>query len=81
MKQDELVLQDKVKEMVGASIETMQQKLHADAAGFGKILRIQHPAVWKKVKGNWDDTFSRVPITVDVKLRIEEYGASGTSTE
>ncbi|WP_379146417.1 Ger(x)C family spore germination protein [Paenibacillus sp. sgz500992] len=81
MKQDELVLQDKVKEMAGASVETMQQKLHADAAGFGKTLRIQHPAVWRKVKGNWDDTFSRVPITIDVKLHIEEYGASGTSTE
>ncbi|WP_150272083.1 Ger(x)C family spore germination protein [Paenibacillus tepidiphilus] len=81
MKQDEQSLQKQVEAKVKAALAALQQKLQADAAGFGKSLQIQHPEVWRKVKDHWDVVFSRVPVTVEVTLTIEEYGASGTSSE
>lgn len=78
---DELELQKEVKKIVETAVEKMQHELHADVGGFGKSLRIQHPEVWKKVKDDWDNTFSGLPVTYEVKLDIEDYGASGTSTD
>ncbi|WP_144029086.1 Ger(x)C family spore germination C-terminal domain-containing protein [Paenibacillus rigui] len=39
---------------------------------------ITHPEVWKRVKDDWEDRFSRLPIDIQVKVRIQEFGAKGT---
>ncbi|WP_328250374.1 hypothetical protein [Priestia megaterium] len=40
---------------------------------------MKRPRVWMRVKANWDQTFSEVPINYDVKLMIKDYGASGST--
>lgn len=57
-------------------VHKMQEEYHVDVAGFRDRLRIQHPRVWKKVKEDWDDTFSKSEITYDVDLNITDYGSS-----
>ena len=59
----------------------MQTKYKVDVAGFGNQLRIKQPRTWMRVKGNWDQTFSEVPINYDVKLTIKGYGASGSKSK
>ncbi|MCL6603305.1 MAG: Ger(x)C family spore germination protein [Paenibacillus sp.] len=81
IKKDEKVLEKHVKEMVQKTMAKLQGEFHADAAEFGKSLHIQHPDVWNKVKENWDDTFSHIPIKYEVKVDIIDYGASGTMIE
>ncbi|KTD83305.1 Ger(x)C family spore germination protein [Paenibacillus etheri] len=81
VKKDKAVLQKHVVEMMQTTVKKMQKELHTEAAGFGTSLRNQHPAVWRSVKDNWDETFSEIPITYEVNLNIEEYGASDTSAE
>ncbi|MBX9986882.1 Ger(x)C family spore germination protein [Priestia sp. Y58] len=68
----------KVKHLVRNVLEKMQTKYKVDVAGFGNQLRIKRPGVWMRVKDNWDQTFSEVPINYDVKLTIKDYGASGS---
>ncbi|ULO10606.1 Ger(x)C family spore germination protein [Paenibacillus sp. 19GGS1-52] len=81
VKKDEIALQKQLIQIVKATVEKMQHELHADVGGFGTSLHIQHPAVWQKVKEDWDQTFSTLPVTYEVILNIEEYGASGTAAE
>ena len=69
----------KVKHLVRNVLEKMQKEYQVDVAGFGNRLRIRHPRVWMRVKENWDQTFSGVPINYDVKLMIKDYGASGST--
>ena len=68
----------KVKHLVRNVLEKMQTKYKVDVAGFGNQLRIKRPRVWMRVKDNWDQAFSEVPINYDVKLTIKDYGASGS---
>lgn len=68
----------KVKNPVRHVLEKMQTKYKVDVAGFGNQLRIKQPRAWMRVKENWDQTFSEVPIDYDVKLTIKDYGASGS---
>ncbi|MGR6338835.1 Ger(x)C family spore germination protein [Priestia megaterium] len=69
----------KVKHLVRNTVEKMQKEYKVDVAGFGNQLRIKRPRVWMRVKANWDQTFSEVPINYDVKLMIKDYGASGST--
>ncbi|WP_176586379.1 Ger(x)C family spore germination protein [Priestia megaterium] len=69
----------KVKRLVRNTVEKMQKEYKVDVAGFGNQLRIKRPIVWMRVKANWDQTFSEVPINYDVKLMIKDYGASGST--
>ncbi|WP_066372778.1 Ger(x)C family spore germination protein [Neobacillus fumarioli] len=66
-----------VKRLAEHTLRIIQNKYKTDVAGFGNRLRIKYPKVWEKVKKDWDQTFSKVPITYSVKLKINEYGTSG----
>ncbi|MBA2943668.1 Ger(x)C family spore germination protein [Paenibacillus sp. CGMCC 1.16610] len=55
-------------------LHTMQSKYSVEVAGFGTQLRIHYPKVWQKVKQNWDQEFSKIPVTYSVKLKINDYG-------
>lgn len=79
LKNAEKSSEKEVKRLVGNVLEKMQKEYKVDVAGFGNRLRIEHPKVWNKVKKDWDQTFSEAPINYDVKLTINDYGASGGS--
>lgn len=48
------------------------QAAKSDAIGFGRPVRAFHPALWEK--GDWNDTFSELPISVKVKTKILRTG-------
>ncbi|MDM5309786.1 Ger(x)C family spore germination protein [Peribacillus frigoritolerans] len=79
LKKAEKSSEKEVKRLVRNSLEKMQKEYQVDVAGFGRRLRIENPKVWKKVKKDWDQTFSETPININVKLAIKDYGTSGGS--
>ncbi|MFC0560305.1 Ger(x)C family spore germination protein [Halalkalibacter alkalisediminis] len=74
LKRVEKVAEKEVEGLVKSVLEKMQEEYQVDVAGFGEHLRIEHPKVWEKVKKDWDQTFSEIPITYNVKLTITDYG-------
>lgn len=68
--------EQEVKRLIHNVITKMQKQYKVDVAGFGNRLRIKYPKAWKKYRKNWDETFSKLPITYKVNLTITEYGAS-----
>lgn len=76
LKSAEKAAEEEVNRLVNNVIKKMQKDYQVDVAGFGNRLRIEHPKVWEKVKKDWDQTFSEVPIEYNVKLTIMDYGAS-----
>ncbi|MEK3732996.1 Ger(x)C family spore germination protein [Paenibacillus sp. FSL M8-0334] len=68
--------EEQARKQLGQALYKLQNVYHTDAAGFGEQIRISHPKVWKKVKDNWDDIFSHVPISYDIKMTIIDYGSS-----
>ncbi|HWO96172.1 MAG TPA: Ger(x)C family spore germination protein [Bacillus sp. (in: firmicutes)] len=74
----EKAAEKEVKDLMKNVVEKMQKEYEVDVAGFGNQLRINHPRTWEKVKKNWDQIFSGVPIKYNVKLTITDYGTSGS---
>ncbi|MFJ8530932.1 Ger(x)C family spore germination protein [Bacillus sp. NPDC094106] len=77
LKSVEKSAEQEVKRLAKHTLKKIQKEYQTDVAGFGNRLKIEYPKVWKKVKKDWDKTFSKVPITYSVKLTIEDYGTEG----
>jgi spore germination protein len=72
----EKVFEQRLTKMINNLMWKMQSKYKVDVAGFGKNLSIKYPQKWKKLKSNWDEEFSRIPVTFEIKLTITDYGSS-----
>ncbi|MGG0836761.1 Ger(x)C family spore germination protein [Bacillus paralicheniformis] len=75
LKRKEAYASQTVKQLVEQVTEKMQREYKADLAGFGDEMRIQHPSLWKRLKKNWDEVFTEIPIQYDVNITIKEFGS------
>ncbi|MEO2260939.1 Ger(x)C family spore germination protein [Paenibacillus amylolyticus] len=69
------IIEDRIKDLAQHTISKMK-KMQVEVANFGQALRIQHPGLWEQLKDNWDQAFTSVPVTFEVKVHIEDSGAS-----
>lgn len=77
-KNAEKALEEEVKRLVKNTVEKMQGEFHVDVGGFGTQMRIKYPSLWEKVKKDWDQTFSEVPVHCKVELLITDSGVTRT---
>jgi spore germination protein len=69
------VFEEKLEKMMDRLMLKLQTEYKTDVAGFGEVLSIQHPRIWKKVQDQWDDTFSRSTINIKYDLKITDFGS------
>ncbi|QQZ59764.1 Ger(x)C family spore germination protein [Paenibacillus sonchi] len=69
------VFKERLTEMIQSLMHKMQSEYKVEVAGFGERLNVEEPQEWKKLKDHWDETFSRTPVTFDIKLTITDYGS------
>ncbi|PEF56606.1 spore gernimation protein GerC [Bacillus cereus] len=74
LKKIEKEAEKEVNLIVNNVLEKAQKEYQVDVFGFGNKMRIEYPKTWEKLKGNWDKTFSEIPIKCKVKLIIKDYG-------
>ncbi|MED3553953.1 Ger(x)C family spore germination protein [Cytobacillus praedii] len=70
----EKLIELETEKIIKNAIKKTQKDLHVDVAGFGKQLRIKYPKVWLKVKNNWDEIFTEVPINYTINMEITDFG-------
>lgn len=75
-KQTEAAVKEEIEKLIQSTLAKLQNKYKTDVVGFGQRLHIQHPRVWERLKKDWDEQFSQTPITVHIKPKITEYGAT-----
>ncbi|QHZ46883.1 Ger(x)C family spore germination protein [Bacillus sp. NSP9.1] len=63
-----------VKHLVKKITEKMQKEYKADLAGFGNEVRIEYPLLWNKLKNNWDQVFTEIPIAYHVNVTVKKHG-------
>ena len=55
---------------VEAVVNRVQEEYASDIFGFGSIISQQDPALWRKLKDQWDTIFPTIEVTVESKMRI-----------
>ena len=75
---DKKIAEQLFSEHLHAKIELLlahvQKEMKSDILGIGEEIHIEHPYFWKKNQDSWSDIFPNVPVTVEVKVRIEQMG-------
>ncbi|GIP13695.1 spore germination protein YndF [Paenibacillus macerans] len=66
--------QEEIKESVLRSLSKLQKE-KADVAGFRTKIKTDCPEAWDRVKNNWPETFSQIPIDVLVDAEVRQTGA------
>lgn len=46
------------------------KELRSDCAGLGAKAAISHPARWRGIQADWPDWFSRIPVGIEVRVRL-----------
>jgi len=73
VKQLEQQLQEEVKQMVNRSWEAAK-RLKVDVFGFADAVHRKYPREWRRVKNNWDETFSKIQIEPHIKISMDRVG-------
>jgi spore germination protein KC len=78
------VLEDKtekeIKKQITKVLQKTQKEYHSDIFGFGDKIHQSYPKDWAKLKKNWNKTFSTLPVKVNVKVEIRNFGKVNKST-
>ncbi|MFP5113046.1 Ger(x)C family spore germination protein [Bacillaceae bacterium C204] len=70
---------DHLKFIMGESVSKAQNELKSDIFGFGEAIHRQHPEAWKRLKGNWDETFPELEINYRINYDIKRLGTISNS--
>ncbi|WP_248925782.1 Ger(x)C family spore germination protein [Paenibacillus hamazuiensis] len=78
IKQSEKATEETIKQLTEAAIHKTQKEFNVDVVGFGKKLSIHSPKLWKDMKENWETSFSAMPVDIQVRVKIRDYGNRGS---
>lgn len=66
--------EEEIKSQIIGTVKRVQRKYKSDIFGFGKAVQISNPRLWKRVKEEWPDKFSTLPVSINLKLNITNTG-------
>ncbi|NPC93035.1 Ger(x)C family spore germination protein [Bacillus sp. WMMC1349] len=67
----------RLKKQIAKVIKKTQTEYKSDIYGFGEALHRSHPNYWKKVKKNWNEKFTAMPINIQTNIEIHRVGMIG----
>lgn len=70
-----------IKSFMEKSIKKVQDKYQADIFGFGEAIRRENPVVWNKFRKNWDSEFAKLPVEIQVDVKIRRVGTTNQSLQ
>jgi len=75
----EKLCDEKITGYVTQVLKKAQKDLTSDIFGFGEVFHRSYPKQWDKLKENWSNEFSILPVNVTVKTKIEGTGTMSKS--
>lgn len=75
----EQALSAKVKQTIEGALNKLQHKYDADIVKMGDRVHHAAPKEWQQLVSNWDKEFAKLPVTVDVNVRVRRIGMIGPS--
>lgn len=75
----EKMSEKQVKSIIQKTLNTAQKKYKVDILGFGESVHRASPNYWHTHKNKWDETFSKLPVSINVDVNIIHTGTSKNS--
>ncbi|WP_255724626.1 Ger(x)C family spore germination protein [Shimazuella soli] len=72
--------ENEIKHQIVKALQKTQKEYHADVFGFGNNIHQSNAKEWKKLKKDWGKTFSTMPVKIEVKVEIRNFGKVNKTT-
>lgn len=76
IKELEAIVQKQGKRLIEGGIHHVQESFGADIYGFGAALHRKYPKQWVQWRTNWEEIFRKLPVEVEVTVKIRRIGKS-----
>ncbi|MEC1717184.1 Ger(x)C family spore germination protein [Schinkia azotoformans] len=63
-----------IRNSIENTVEKAQKDFESDILGFGERIHKTYPKDWEKIKKQWKEIFTNVPVNVNVKIKIRRIG-------
>lgn len=63
--------ENNVKASIEKLIKKVQNEYDTDIFGFGKLVKVNIPSVWKRVEPDWDKVFKELPMNISIDIQIK----------
>lgn len=73
------LLEEDISRLCNSSIKKAQEDLDTDIFGFGEVIHRHYPKVWKKIKNDWNNEFTNLPVNVTVHAKVNRLGETTKS--
>lgn len=72
--------EEKLEEIMRASVRKAQKSYKSDIFGFGEAIRRANPKAWNTLKNNWGrEYFADLPVNIKVNFKLRRLGTIGSS--
>jgi spore germination protein KC len=68
------LLASKVKLLCEKALNKAQKELKTDIFGFGEAIHREYPKTWEKLKDDWNDKFTDLPVNITVEAETNQLG-------
>jgi spore germination protein KC len=68
------LLESKIKGICQTAVKKAQHDFHCDIFGFGEVIHRKYPDLWNKLKPNWRQEFSSLPVYFEIKVELKQPG-------
>jgi len=68
------LLARKVKLLCEKALNKAQKELKTDIFGFGEAIHRKYPKTWEKLKDDWNDKFTDLPVNITVEAETNQLG-------
>ena len=68
------LLASKVKLLCEKALNKAQKELKTDIFGFGEAIHRKYPKAWEKLKDDWNDKFTDLPVNITVEAETKQLG-------
>jgi spore germination protein KC len=68
------LLASKVKLLCEKALNKAQKELKTDIFGFGEAIHRKYPKTWEKLKDDWNDKFTDLPVNITVEAETNQLG-------
>jgi spore germination protein KC len=68
------LLASKVKLLCEKALNKAQKELKTDIFGFGEAIHRKYPKTWGKLKDDWNDKFTDLPVNITVEVETNQLG-------
>lgn len=66
-------------DLCNTALECTKKHFKADIFGFGEEIHKKYPKLWKEVKNNWNDEFTKLPVNIKAHVQINGLGETTKS--